>query len=182
MKSRSMKLVAIFELLGGVSVVIGYAAVLSRGHFNPAWQVYPGLLFALLAITAGVLLLRSHPWGVPVSIVLQALQIVSLSIVPTFRYVALAGPVAQVIVATTGFYFELGGGGSFVAVPWSTDGTLGALGMAFSLGGGYRPQPLSESTFTIGINIAAAYSLWLLVFQAAAERREAHARQAISSV
>jgi hypothetical protein len=156
--------------------------VLSRHHFNPAWQVYPGPLFALLAISAGILLLRSHPWGVPLSIVLQALQIVSLSIVPTFRYVALAGPVAQLILATTGFYFELGGGGSFVAVPWSSDGTLGALGMAFSMGGGYRPQPLSESTFTIGINIAVAYSLWLLVSHVAAERREARARQATPSI
>ena len=181
MNSRPLRIIATLELLGGVSVVIGYAVLLSRYHFNPAWQVYPGLLFSLLAIAAGILLLRSHPWGVPLSLALQASQVVSLSIVSHFRYVALAGPIAQLIVATTGFYFELGGGGSFVAVPWSTDGTLGALGMSFSFGTGYRPQPLSESTLTVGINIAAVYCLWLLATFASAERRKARAQRAASA-
>lgn len=172
---RAIKVIAVFEILGGICVGIGYVMFLRSGYrFNPKWQAYPGLAFALLATGAGILMWRERRWGVPLSIAVQALQVLSLSLVAHVRYVALAGPLLQFIASTTGVYFELGGGGNFVAVPWSDDGTLGALGASFSVGTGYHPQPLSESTFTVGVNVAAAYCLWRLIAFAAASRKSAH--------
>jgi hypothetical protein len=171
---RAIRAIAVFEILGGICVGIGYVVFLLSGYrFNPMWQAYAGLAFALLATGAGILTWRKRPWGVPLSIAVQALQVASLSVVAHFRYVALAGPLLRLIVSTTGAYFELGGGGNFVAVPWSDDGTLGALGASFAAGTGYRPQPLSESTFTVGFNVVAAYCLWRLIAFAAAGRKAA---------
>ena len=130
---------------------------------DPPWQAIPGLAFIALSMAAGILLLRNHRYGVPASILVQALQILSVSVPSRLRFVAVAGPIAQLIVATTGVRFEVGAGGAFVAVPWSDDGALGALGTHFEIGVGFAPGALVNSRFTVALNFAAVYFLWHLV-------------------
>jgi hypothetical protein len=158
-----LSIIAASELLGGICVLSGYAMIPLTGYrLEPAWQAAPGLAFGVFAMASGVALLRRKRWGVSASIAVQLLQLVSVSIVSRVRYVALAGPVAQLIVATTGVRLEAGGGGAFVAVPWSLDGTLGSLGTQAQAGFGVQPSPLAESEFTMAVNLVAFYFLWRL--------------------
>jgi hypothetical protein len=157
-------IIAASELLGGICVLSGYAIIAIGGYrFDPAWQAITGIGFGVFAMASGVALLRRNRWGVPASIAVQLLQLVSISIASHLRYVVFAGPLLQFIVATTGVRLEAGGGGVFVAVPWSQDGTLGALGSHIEVGIGYQPGSLADSTFTMAINLTAIYFLWHLV-------------------
>ena len=86
---------------------------------------------------------------------MQALQVVAITLVPDFRFVALAGPKLRLVLATTGVHLRGGFGGEFLLVPWARDGTIEAIAMQLELGGGYSPGPLAESTTTLGINLLA---------------------------
>lgn len=111
---------------------------------------------------AGIALFRKQRWGVPASMAVQVLQLASVSVASHFRYVAFAGPVAQLIIATTGVRLNVGGGGAFTAIPWSQDGSLGAIGANLEGGVGFQPGTLAESEFTLAINFVAIYFLWHL--------------------
>lgn len=158
-----LRIIAASELLGGIFVLAGYALLGIAGYrLNPAWQALPAVAFGVLAMASGIALFRGMRWGVRASIALQLLQVASFSIASHLRYVALAGPIVQLIVATTGVRLEFGGGGAFVAVPWSQDGTLGALGVHLEAGIGYQPGTLADSGFTMGVNLLAIYFVWRL--------------------
>jgi hypothetical protein len=164
MKRDITRLIAASELLGGIFLLSGYALLVTGGYrLDPAWQAIPGLAFGAFAMSAGIALFRGHRWGVSASLAVQALQVISMSVISHFRYVAFAGPLAQLIMATTGVRFNIGGGGAFVAVPWSQDGSLGALGANLEVGVGYQPGTLAASQFTIAVNFVAVYFLWRLL-------------------
>ncbi|MDB4905989.1 MAG: hypothetical protein JWO05_773 [Gemmatimonadetes bacterium] len=163
MKQDILRIIAASELLGGIFALVGYALVPLAGfHFEPAWQPLTGIAFGAFAMACGIGLFRGARWGVPASISLQVSQLASFSVASHFRYVALAGPLVRVIVATTGVRFEVGGGGAFIAVPGGMDGTLGAVGVVVQAGFGFFPASLAESGFTMGVNLVAAYFLWRL--------------------
>jgi hypothetical protein len=158
------RLIAASELLGGIFIISGYTLLVTTGfRLDPAWQAVPGLVYGVSAMAAGIALFRGLRWGVPASVAVQALQVVSVSVISQFRYVAFAGPLAQLVVATTGVRFNVGGGGAFVAVPWSLDGSLGALGANLQAGVGFQPGTLADSQFTVAINFAAIYFLMRLI-------------------
>jgi hypothetical protein len=151
------------ELLGGILAIVGYAITASTGYrFEPAWQVLPGLALAVLSMTAGAQLLRERPSGVRMSLFAQLSQVLAVSAVSHFRYVAFAGPFVQLIVGTTGFRLHAGAGGGFIAVPWSQTGGLGAPSVVMEGGIGYQPRPFADSTLTVAINFVAVYFAWHL--------------------
>jgi hypothetical protein len=163
MKRDILRIIAASELLGGIFVLSGYALLALGGYrLNPAWQALPAVAFGAFAMVSGIALYRGRRWGVRASMLLQLLQIASFSIVSHLRYVALVGPIVQLIIATTGVRLEVGGGGAFVAVPWSQDGSLGALGVHLEAGLGFQPGTLADSEFTMGVNLLAIYFLWRL--------------------
>jgi hypothetical protein len=163
MNRNILPIIAASELLGGIFVLSGYALFALAGYrLNPAWQALPAVAFGAIAMASGIALFRGSRWGVRASIAVQLLQIASFSIASHLRYVALAGPIVRMIVATTGVRLEFGGGGAFVAVPWSQDGSLGALGVHLEAGLGYQPGTLADSEFTMGVNLLAIYFLWRL--------------------
>jgi hypothetical protein len=130
-------------------------------------------------MASGVALFRRNRWGVPASIGLQLFQIASFSVASHFRYVALAGPLVQLIVATTGVRLNIGGGGAFVAVPWSQDGSLGALGAHLEAGIGFQPGTLADSEFTMAVNLVAIYFLWRL-FDFVGEKGRAASEESVA--
>ena len=158
-----LRIIAASELLGGILLLAGYALVPLTGYrIDPAWQALPAMAFGAFSMAGGIALYRQYPWGVRASLGVQLLQVASFSVASHFRYVAFAGPLLQLIVSTTGIRINAGGGGAFVAVPWSYDGSLGALGAHLEAGIGFQPGPLSDSTFTMAANLVAIYFLWRL--------------------
>jgi hypothetical protein len=99
------------------------------------------LFFTLIGL-AGILLLRNHPWGVPLSLIVQGMQLpVILS--PGASYYANAGLGLRVTMDTAwnfGFYAHLG---TQLHYSWESDRTTTAL----------------------GINLVAAALLYLLVMR-----------------
>jgi hypothetical protein len=181
MKNDIRLIIASSEVVGGALVLVGYALVAAFGlRPDPLWQVFPGIVFALVSIAAGWLLHRRHRWGVALSLAVQGLQIANLSLPGTLRYVAFAGPLLQLVAASTGVRLNLGGGGAFVLVPWSNDGTLRAPGVNVAIGAGYQPGLLADSQVTLAINFVALYFLWRLLTSVRTEARhtesEVHAR------
>lgn len=172
MKRDILTIIAASELLGGIFVLAGYAVFAATGYrLDPAWLAAPGIAFGLFSMACCIALFRGARWGVPASIGMQLLQVASVSVASHFRYVAFAGPFAQVIVATTGVRFDVGGGGAFVAFPFSQDGTLGALGTHLEVGVGFQPGTLAESGFMMAVNLVAIYFLWRLFDLTGANRR-----------
>ena len=108
-------------------------------------------------------MLRGRRGGAGAIISYQILQIVAITSVGSFTYVTLAGLQLRVVVATTGVAMRLGAGGQFAAAPWAQVASLDAVGLQFEFGGGIMPQPLSASTFTVGINVVAAFFAYRLL-------------------
>lgn len=171
-------LIAGAQVVGGILVIAGYALFPLTGlYFDPAWQVVPPMAFGLMSMMAGIALFRQSRWAIPFSIVVQVLQLFSVSYPGHFRYVAFAGPLAQLICSTTGVRLNFGAGGAFAAFARSPDGTLGAPGVALQTGFGIQPGPMADSTLTIALNFVAIYFIYHLV-DIVVERR----KQAIQSV
>ena len=154
--ASTLRAIALAEIVGGALVIIGYRLMaFTPGITLAAWQHVLGVLFGGGAVLAGVLLLVRRPLGVRLSLLVQAMQVVAITWVPAFSFVALAGPKLRLVLATTGVHLRAGFGGEFLLVPWARDGTLTAIAVQVELGGGYSPSPLAESTTTLGINLLA---------------------------
>ena len=158
-----LSIVATSELVGGILAIVGWVLIAATHDVQPAWSILPAFGFGLLAMLSGILLFRQHHWGVPLSIAVQVLQILSISSVGQYRYVALAGPFSQLILASNGVRLNIGAGGAFVGVPWCQDGSLEAPGVSVDVDGGVMPGSLADSGFTVAINFVALYFLWRLL-------------------
>ena len=162
--ARFLRTIALAEIVGGALVILAYRlTAFTPGIALAPWQHVLGVLFGALAIVAGVLLLGRRPLGVRLSLAVQALQVLAITGMPDFRFVALAGPKLRLVLATTGVHLRAGFGGEFLLVPWARDGTLQAIAIELEIGGGYSPGPLADSTTTIGLNLLAilfVHHLW----------------------
>jgi hypothetical protein len=171
-KERWIRILAACEVLGGALAVIGYAIyAVTRPGVLAGWQDALGIAFAGLAVYAGVQLLRGRDIGVVASMVAQGLQIVSFTVVPAARFVALAGLRVDLLIASNGVHARFGGGGEFIAIPFARDGTLYAVGTELHFGFRVAPEGLEASTTTIAINFVAVYFLWRLLSLFTALRR-----------
>ena len=163
MTASRITVIASVQLLGGLALLIGYAltAVTARTGFAD-WQFFLGALFGVFSCVAAVRLHRGLPNGVQLSMIVQAIQILAITVVPSLRFVAVAGIKLRIILASTGFYWQVGFGGEFIAVPFARDGSLGALGSELSIFGAVAPRPLEQSSLTVAVNLAALYFLIVL--------------------
>ncbi len=138
------KIIGSLEILGGIlGLLIGFGTVagaLGSVSTQPLLFVLLPILLAafILSVTAGVLLLRSDPRGLHLSIYTQTLQVPvissSLLVYSFFAGVQLAFTIGVKI----GFRFNLGG----------------SLELHFGQTG---------APFLIGINVVAAFFLWKLL-------------------
>jgi hypothetical protein len=160
--SSWLELLASSELLGAILTVVGYAIfVEGRPGTLAGWQVALGLIFATLAGVAGVQLWRGRTFGRRLSLAVQLLQIASLNVTPLVRYVALAGLRVGPVFSSAGVGFRVRGGGEFIAIPFSRDGTLFAVGSALEIGGRFAAD-LTGSGLSFDVNLLAVYFAWRL--------------------
>lgn len=163
MKPPWMLLLAATELLGGIFVIAGYALIqVMQPNYLAFWQIAMAVGFGVFATSAGVALLRSHRWGVPLSLALQALQLVAISSTSHFRFVSLAGIKVRLVVASNGGALLFGGGGEFLAIPFNPNGSIKGLGNELEVGLYFGDKPLEAAALTVGINLAAAFFAWRL--------------------
>jgi hypothetical protein len=156
MNEKRMRLLAIMEIAGGLLAILGIALDVGLApQLLPPWNIPLATIFALLAISAGVLLLARDSRGIPLSLLTQGLQIVSIS--AGGRYTALAGIKISIVIASTGAALLLEGGGAFHLSTSGADGSFRAAGTMIEMHIGTNAQLLSESTFTVGINFVAIY-------------------------
>jgi hypothetical protein len=162
-KESRVRLLATCELIGGILAVVGYASyAATRPGGLTGWQFASGVAFGAFAAYAGVQLLLDRDAGIVTSLLVQALQIVSFTVVPAARLVALAGLRIELLIASNGVHARFGGGGEFIAIPFAPDGTLDGVGTELHFGFQVADK-LDASTVTIGINLAAVYFLWRLL-------------------
>lgn len=156
MNEKGLRFLALSEIAGGLLLILGIVSSLALApQFIPPWNVPLATAFALLAISAGTLLLKRDPKGIPLSLLAQTLQAVSIG--AGGRFVALAGVRISLVIASTGAALFLDGGGAFHLSTSAPDGSLEALGTLIKLHLGANAQTLNDSTRTIGINFLAIH-------------------------
>lgn len=160
MNARWIVALGVFEVVGAAFCVFAYAFTIcfdSSFAGREPLAVIGAVVVASLSIVGGWLLLRRDSRGVPVSLVTQALQVVSFS--GGFRYVATLGVALKWVIATTGTGLVAEAGGGFLAQATPQDGELPSIGASLNFRYGVWFQPLRESSWTLAINIVAALFL-----------------------
>ena len=180
MKAPWAAFVAASELLGGIFVAVGYVMYhVARPDTLAGWQIALGLSFAVLAGYAGVQLMRGRLSGVRASIVVQLLQVVSFTVMPVARFVALAGLRAGPVISSAGIELRLRGGGDFVAIPFARDATLAAVGTGLEFGIRIALDGLASVAFDV--NVIALYFAWRLI-RLLAESRSQLAESVVAAI
>jgi hypothetical protein len=164
MEEGWVRAVAYFELIGGVLIIAG-GWLTKHDAGGQTWVSFPFVLLiaAGLSIAAGLLLLNREQNGVLMSLLVQGCQVVNINI--GWRYVFLVGPKITLLFASTGVALYGGIGGQFSLSSAPTDGTLRALGVGADLKVDWMLHPLDAATWTVGVNMLAAYffvRLWRL--------------------
>ena len=159
-----VQFLAASELLGGILIIAAYAvaAVTNPGLMAP-WQNLLAVAFGAAVAFAGIQLMKRSPRALPLSIAAQAVQVLAVAHVPTFRYVGIAGLKAQLILATNGVHVAFGAGGEFIAIPWARNGSLACISANLETGVRIASEGLEQATTTVGINVVALYFLWRLL-------------------
>jgi hypothetical protein len=158
MQPKSDRFVASCLLLGGAAALASHAITAAMGPTAMAnWQLQLGAAYGTSNIIVGALLFREQRHGPTLALAALSLQLVAITVVPTFRYVALAGPQVMLFGSDAAAGVQFGIGGTFIAIPFARDGTLTSFGAALNFDIGFAPRPLHKASFTLGINLAAGY-------------------------
>jgi hypothetical protein len=154
------QVIGVSQVLGAAAGIVGlrFGAALIPASVATAPLVVASSYF-LLALAAGLLLLWRRPLGVPLSLAVQAPQVLSV-IVGGQGLHFLAGPFAGFAVGGTGLRLSLAGGGLAIATAF-TGAPPWMPGTHLDFGIAYRTD--NPEALTFGVNvfaILACAQLW----------------------
>jgi len=116
----SAKSIAVWQLVGGVTILLGWIISLTQPSIAPTSlvTVASSLGVACLAVISGVLLWRDQVLGAKLSIVAQTLQVAWISL-PLAQFGSTLGPTIGPRLTAASISFELGffGRGGFSCAP-----------------------------------------------------------------
>lgn len=138
---RNPRYIALWQILGGALIIAAWVAAWMQGldPYSHAVMAASSLVVAAVAIAGGILLSRSRPLGITVSIIAQVLQVAWISL-PRAQLGATLGP-------TIG--------------PRFTPGSV-SLNVGFYGRGGFMVFPESVIGFDVTINLLAVMAILVL--------------------
>ena len=151
---RWLRTLAYLQIIGGICCMAG--SLVPRG-WEQGTYAFTLVLFPLsagtLAAIAGCLLLIQVRHAVYLSIIAQALQVITFS--GAWRMVFEAGLWVTWVINSSGTGLEVGGGGAAIATGAPQDGTLRALGYSFQVTLGLFGRSRNQLSWSVGINVVA---------------------------
>ncbi|MGH7653775.1 MAG: hypothetical protein ACREN6_03840 [Gemmatimonadaceae bacterium] len=175
MNQSWVRWLAYFEIVGAL-LILGGGWYRKHNALGDPVVSFPIVTYIAAAFTlgAGGLLLAEERVGVSMSLLVQCLQIVQLNY--GLRFVLLAGPEINLLLASVGTRVEVGGGGAFALLVAPPDGTLLGSGVSGEANFGFMAHQLSTATWAVAINLVALcffVRLWRLDEALTAEAKRA---------
>ena len=158
---RLTRFLALSQLLGAAALVFGSLFDIhgSRQELQFRVLLFP-VGFAALSALAGILLIIREPIALYLTLLVQGFQVILIG--APIRLVFAAGLKLATIVSTSGIQVQLGLAGEHLFTFDPPDALLQGHGLALQFAVGYLWTPLSQASWSIGINWVPLLLTWYL--------------------